>query len=274
MSIKTVYSKTSINPFFNFERKPLNATVDDNIININKDVIINIDNLQPVGVVSKGYELVKNEDISNIFLDTFNSYKIESIQDFIYKNGESWKRRIIFGDDELNFQVLPNDYCGIMVEIFNSYNGKSSWGAGIYMYRWICENGMVMGKRNLMEMKFHHLKDNFDIIKKNFQFSRDNIAFNIIPKWISWTKEPFTLKDMDRFISSREYLSDKAQEKTLLKYEEIMNKEGHSETKWGAFNTLTYIMTHETDTRKNNSDYIFSRAYKTYEKLSQDFYTI
>ena len=266
---------TSMNPFFNVERSPIYTKFNGNEIRLPKDVLVNVETGNPVGIVGKDYKVVTNAEVNNIFGEAFSKYKIKQTMDFMKKGGETWVRRIVFEDDSLTFDVGNGDSQHVMLEIYNGFNLTTRYGYGISLFRSICENGMVFGRKNLFGLNFTHMKNNLEVIQNTFELGTKEIGETIIPTWQKWTKIPHTMKDMETFVDSRDYVNnDKMKERILVKYEEVMNREKHDETRFGAFNTLTYMMTHETNSRREDTSHIFGNAYRKFERLAQDFYEL
>ena len=266
---------TQMNPFFNVERVPVTAQYGGRTIQLAKDVLINSETSLPVGIVGKEYKVVSNEEISNLFGEAFSKYKVKKTMDFMKRGGETWVRRIVFEDDELTFEVTNGDISHVMLEIFNSFNGTTRVGYSLSLFRSICENGMVFGRKNLFGLGFTHVRDNLETIRSTFEIGSKSIGEEIIPIWQKWTKIPHTMNDMEVFLDSRDYVNnEKMKERILIKYEEVMNREKHDETRFGAFNALTEIMTHETVSKREDTSNIFSGSYKKFERLAMDMYSL
>lgn len=266
---------TNMNPFFEVERAPIYTKFADKEIRLAKDVLINAETGMPVGIVSKDYKVITNNEVNEIFGEAFSKYKIKKTMDFMKKGGETWVRRIVFEDDSLTFDVGNGDAQHVMLEIFNGFNLTTRYGYGISLFRSICENGMVFGRKNLFGLNFTHVKNNLEVIQNTFEIGTSQIRENIIPTWQQWTKIPFTMQNMSEYLDSRDYVNnDKMKERILVTYEEVMNREKHDETRFGAFNTITEILTHYTSSRRTDTSYIFSNAYRKYEKLAMDFYEL
>ena len=266
---------TTQNPFFNVERVPVFTKFEGREIELSKDVLINTETSLPVGIVGKDYKVVTNQEVNNIFGEALSSYKIKKTMDFMKKGGETWVRRIVFEDDELTFDVGNGDVSHVMLEIFNGFNTTVRVGYNLSLFRSICENGMVFGRKNLFGLSFTHMKDNVKTIQSQFELGSRSIGTEIIPIWQKWTQIPHTLADMTEFLDSRDYIkNEKKKERILVKYEEVMNREGHDDTRFGAFNCITEILTHHTQSRKEDTSNIFSSSYRNYEKLAMDFYSL
>lgn len=266
---------TTMNPFFNVERTPVFTEFNGKKMRLPKDVLINGETGNPVGIVSKDYKVVTNNEVNEIFGEAFSKYKIKKTMDFMKKGGETWVRRIVFEDDALTFDVGNGDSQHVMLEIFNGFNLTTRYGYNISLFRSICENGMVFGRKNLFGLNFTHMRNNLEVIQNTFELGTKEIGETIIPTWQKWNQIPFTMENMVEYLDTKEYINnDKMKERILIKYDEIMTREKHSETLFGAFNTLTYMMTHETDSRREDTSNIFSNAYKKYERLANEMYEL
>jgi hypothetical protein len=266
---------TTFNPFFEVERTPVFAKYGNKEIQLAKDVLINTETGRPVGMVGKDYKVITNNEVNELFGEAFSKYKVKQTMDFIKKGGETWVRRIVFEDDELTFEVANGDISHVMLEIYNGFNTTIRYGYNLSLFRSICSNGMVFGKKNLFGLNFTHNSDQLETIRSTFEIGAKSIGEEIIPIWQKWTKIPHTMNDMEVFLDSRDYVNnDKMKERILVTYEEVMNREKHDETRFGAFNAITEIMTHQTSTRREDTSNIFGNAYRKYERLAMDMYAL
>lgn len=263
------------NPFFDVERCPIQTVIGGQKITLSKYALVNSETKKVVGIVSKDFKVIRNEDVNNAFGELYSNFKIKQIMDFVKRGGETWVRRIVLEDDQFTFEVSPGDFQHIMIEIYNSFNTSTRVGMNLSLFRSICSNGMVFGRKNLFGMNFTHMRNQLDVIRSSFQIGAKAIGDEIIPIWKKWTKIPHTMNDMEVFLDSRDYVkNDKMKERILLKYEEVMNREKHDETRFGAFNAITEILTHHTTSRREDTSNIFGSAYKKYEKLAMDMYSL
>ena len=264
---------TSANPFFDI-RKEFVLT-ESGIPIDNKVALINTENNKPVGLVSKGYKVTTNKEVADIFevalTEAFGSVETHKVVDHLDATGKKWKRQIILGGDQFNFDVTKRgDIVGIMLTEFNGYDGKTAVGYDISGYRYACTNGLVTGIKKLFAESFAHVSDNVTMLVESFN-SKFDLFNQSIDVWSKWSELPYTQNDFEAFLKSREYLSEKARTAIVDQYVPIMNKYKESdETKWHAFNVLTEIGTHNTKAR--NGSNVFSNGFKTMEKVAYDFY--
>jgi hypothetical protein len=202
------------------------------------------------------------------------------IFDHLDANTKRWRREIIISKDYLAHEILPNDVVGICIELFNGYDGRTSYGFSLKGFRWYCKNGLIYGKQNLISETFTHMISDIERLRYLFE-TKIKFFGNIISQWKEWTEISFDFDKFKMFVDSKvkgesnnkgKYLSPKIGELVTSSYPRIMNSQNLNETKWGAFNVLTYISTHETSARKGSN--LFSNRFGTLNKLISDFYDV
>jgi len=257
--------KEKRNPFFNVRKEKL---VTESGIELSKVAIINDETDDVLGVVSPSYEMVPNKDIATLFEEATKGIAVFSVDDHLDSTTRRWRRRMVF--EKNAFEVLPGDSIGIMLEIFNGYDARTSFGYNLMGYRYICENGMVMGKKDLFGESYVHYENSPRELRNSFEMKFD--LFNENGKlWKKWTEIPFPQSEFSNFVSSRDYLGDKVKEAIVASYEPVMNHEKLEENKYGAFNVLTYLSTHTTKARKGSN--IFSNRYRSINRMAGDMYS-
>ena len=258
-----------MNPFFNIETQSLQTSAG---LSLKQVALVNSENNQILGIVTPKYKIIKNDQVANVFKNALHTDENEEIQDHFLRGGVQWRRRVILPREKYDFTILGEDTVGVCLEIFNSYDGKHAYGFNIFGYRWICQNGMISGRQNLFGETFTHMSNQLDHIRNSFAIKLDMLQGNV-NVWKKWTEIKFTMKMMEAFLDSRKYLSKKGKERSLTTYEMVMNKEGHDETKWGAYNALTYVASNMVESRKADTSPIFSNAYRTFNRMASDLYT-
>ena len=268
----------SRNPFFEVRKETVKTASGIEIPN--KVALINPELESVIGFVSPGYDIVENKTVSDLFGEAIDGFTLSKVQDHLDSSTKRWKRRYIFGDDRLNAEILPSDVVGVMLEVFNGYDGRTAYGYNLIGYRWVCSNGMIMGKKNLFSESYAHYDGNVDKLRESFEFK-----FNMFHKnakvWEKWTMEPFDQEAFDNFLAARtkpvgakakkhQYISEKQATGLSESYIPLLEDQKLRDTKWGAFNVLTYLMTHETKAR--NGSNVFSNGYGTMARLAGDMY--
>lgn len=254
-----------MNPFFNVEKTPI--FVKGQEIS-NQVAVINSDTNNVLGIVSPKYKIIPNKNVCEIFEEAL-PFGVEEVQDHFYNNGEMWRRRIILDKSTFNFEVVKGDEYGILVEIFNSYNGKTSYGFSIMGFRWICSNGQIMGKKNIYQSSLTHKREEISIIRDSFnrQINESNKNLKI---WQRWTEVGFSNQQISNFLESKSYINKRSREAIINNHFVTLQK--MEKTKWAFYNTLTDYMSHGLVSRNKNTSPIFTANHGNLTHLIQDFY--
>jgi hypothetical protein len=267
------------NPFFNVRKEKI-ATV-SGIEIPNKVALVNEDLNSVVGFVSSGYDVVHNETISNLFGEALNDLKVAKIIDHLDGTTKRWKRQLIFDDGRLTDEITSSDIVGVLLEIYNGYDGRTAYGYSIMGYRWLCSNGLVMGKKEIFSESFAHYDGNVDKLRQSF-----GMKFNAFHKnantWREWSRMKFDENDFASFVekhtkpengraNKNQYLTPKISKGIIESYQPLIEGQGLDRTKWGAFNVFTWLATHETKAR--NGSNLFSNRYRNINRLAGDFYS-
>jgi len=264
------------NPFFDIKVEKLFTSSG---IEIGRNALVNSETLDVVGLVSENYNVVENEVVAELFNNAIVEYGHKGISDHMDASTKRWKRRIILGDD-LKFEVAPGDNINIMIEVFNGYDAKTAYGYNVLGFRWVCTNGVVMGKKKLFSESFSHFDGNVEKLRQSFKLKFDMFQKNN-ETWQEWNTVGFNRQSFDNFIDSHtkpaegkvknyQYLSTGIGKGIKDSYQPLIARQKLRENKWGAFNVLTYISTHETKARKGSN--LFSARHNTIDRLAGDFY--
>jgi hypothetical protein len=270
--------KETRNPFFDIQRETVQTN--SGITVPNKQALINAETQNVLGLVSPNYEVVTNREVDNLFQEAINDLSIDNIKDHMDADSKRWKRQIIFNDDRLNFEIVKSDIVGILLEIHNGFTGRTSFGYNLMGYRWVCENGMVMGKKSLFSESYAHYVDSPEALRDSF-----TLKFEAFQKtadvWSGWSEIEFNREEFARFVESHtklvnvkatpdQYVTPRVSETIIGSYEPMLNLHKLDENKWGAFNVLTALATHKTQAR--NGSNLFSNRYNTVNRLAADLY--
>jgi hypothetical protein len=266
------------NAFFNIRKEKV--LTDTGIEIPNKVALVNADLGSVVGFVSPGYDVVENRVIAEMFDAATRDYKVQSVKDHLDNTTRRWKRQVIFDKDSFGVDVLPSDVVGVMLEVYNGYDARTSYGYTLMGYRWACTNGMIMGKKELMSESYAHYDGNVEKLRESF-----GVKFNLFEKntkvWQKWSCEGFDQDEFDKFVNTytkpengrarkNQYLTPRISQTVKDSYQPLLAQQNLDATKWGAFNVLTWLATHETKARGGSN--LFSNRYQTYARLAGDFY--
>jgi len=260
--------KEERNPFFPV-RKECVITAGSQI-DTGKFALINDETNDVLGLVGKDYEIVENSEINSLFQEAIQDLEVKETIDHLDANTKRWKRHIVFGDDSLNFDINgKGDIVGVLLEIFNGLTGRTSFGYNLMGYRWFCKNGMVSGKQKIFSESLGHYVGNPEKLRESFEMKFD-LFKDQVEGWREWVKIPFNKEMFDRFVDDKKYITEKVGNDVKDKFHPILNLEKLDENKWGAFNVLTYLATHETKAQKGSN--VFSNRFNNINRLATDLY--
>ncbi len=266
-------------PFFNVRKEKV--LTESGLEVPNKVALVNEDLGSIVGFVSPGYDVVRNETISDLFAGAISDLKVAKVVDHMDATTKRWKRRIIFDDGRLTSEITTSDVVGVLLEVYNGYDARTAYGYSLMGYRWFCENGMVMGKKELFSESFAHYDGNVDKLRESFGM-KFNAFHQNANTWQEWSRTKFNENDFNTFVdkytkpeggraAKNQYLTPNIGKGVKENFQPLLAQQRLPETKWGAFNVLTWLATHETKARKGSN--LFSNRYKNMTRLAGDFYS-
>lgn len=255
------------NPFFNVRKEKLET---ESGILLDKIALVNDETGDVLGIVSPSYELVTNKMVDDLFAEALGDLDIFSVRDHLDSTTRRWKRQIVFKNDNLNFEITTDDVVGICLEVFNGLDARTAFGYNLMGYRYICENGLVMGQKRLFSGSYAHYQENPARLREEFEM-KFNLFKEKANEWSAWQALPFPTETFERFVLGKKYVTKKVGKDIVDSYEPTLNSQKLSNNKWGAFNVLTYLATHETKARKGSN--VFSNRYNTINRLAADIYT-
>jgi len=255
---------SSVNPFFEVYKEPLYTKSG---IPVNKVALINAETNSVIGVASPNYEIVPNKKIAELFENAFD--KVVSVEDHLDARTSRWCRHIVLDTDEYAIEITKGDIVRVMLKIFNSYNAKAAFGFSVSAIRLACLNGMTVIDPAVLSVKYYHFHNNANAIKIDFSDVVVNLS-DSIKKWKQWTKVEYSRDNFKEFVEKLPYISDKMTDYLLNNYDVYKSKFRGNDTKWTAYNAITYAMTHNTAARRGS--HIFSNRFNTLNKVTHDFY--
>ena len=268
------------NPFFGVRKEKV--TTESGLEIPNKVALVNEDLSTIVGFVSPGYDVVHNETISNLFAGAISDLKVAKVVDHMDATTKRWKRRIMFDDGKLTSQIADSsDVVGVLLEVYNGYDGRTAYGYSLMGYRWLCSNGLVMGKKELFSQSFTHYDGNVDKLRDSFGM-KFNAFHQNANTWQEWSRTRFNEDDFTAFVDKHtkpvngralknQYLTPNIGKGIKENFQPLLAQQNLPFTKWGAFNVLTWLATHETKAR--NGSNLFSNRYQNMNRLAGDFYS-
>lgn len=222
-------------------------------------------------VVSNRYKPTLNKEVNDTFDEVFGNMgiKVEKTTNHLDPTGRKWKQRRILKDFDMS--VAPKDSVGVMVEIFNGYDGLTAMGFRVLGFRYACTNGLITGKALMIEHTVKHLKRDFekmiDAFQNKFSLFQTNTGI-----WKTWNEVAFTAKDFTELVENADYLGERLQKRLVEYYPLGLSKYDMGQNVWGAFNVVTDYMTHYTKSRLGSN--VFANATKQLSRLAGEFYNM
>jgi len=150
-----------------------------------KKAIVNSDTNRVLGIVSKGYKLVSNEDALNLayqccqatFPETKPSEWEVTGSDAPGTGGHCFID-LVHNSASLDFELVSAkdkpDTFGPFIRVTNSYNGLRALAFDIGFFRKVCKNGMI-APESIIRFKYNHLQRD---IGKEIHFNVNHKLFS------------------------------------------------------------------------------------------------
>lgn len=219
------------------------------ILSNNKETVYRaiVRNDQMVAIVRKNYTLLPNEKALEASLE---AAKLTGMEPFFIKKKNNYmlsasgtKLYAMFTPKGQGVHRVDGDEVQLGVTIQNSIDGSSSFGCGLFSFRSACQNGVIIGKKNIETVFKVHTKS-LDKIISNLQgvilqvMEKGNI---VLESYREMAREKITLELVEKLMKSRlskkvlpEYVTEKETLKTDL--EKL--------TEWQLYNDVTQAIWH------------------------------
>ena len=125
-----------------------------------------------VGTVSNNYLLVPNTEVIDMAVQIADQSGINFTEDKTFFDGKRYITSYIAKDDSID-EVAVGDDVSIGFQMWNSYDGSTSLGFRMMLYRLVCLNGMT-SKINLSRYRFRH-----NPTSENWEEEIENVAHSL-----------------------------------------------------------------------------------------------
>lgn len=217
-----------------------------------------------VGIVSKDYMLVSNQQITDMVDNVIKQSDIDFAIDKTFFNGKQFIRSYK-AIDEIDAEVKVGDNLGVGVMVNNSYDGTTSGRFSIFAYRLLCKNGM-MSKQIFQSYRFKHTNkhDNWaeELEKAGeiLQHAKTNVK-QFATTCSKLTTDSITINDVGNI--RKNYLSKLPVSTFGQVVDQIYNDEYYQDdqdiTSWDLLNACTHVLWHkekQTVADYKNNDYV------------------
>lgn len=197
-------------------------------------------------IVSNDYRLIRHEQaIEKVerFIHSHHRISGYTVDTEFYNDGGRMRRTYRF--PSVSVQIHKDDAVCLTLHLFNSYDLTWPFIVLVGAFRYVCANGLVVGKKFYQFRKRHifHLED----IGLERDLCRSIKQFNLQAKeWGKWAKSAMTMKVYDKVMDTMQFGARAVEEiEYQLWGEEPPSEEGLKLiTLWAFYNMLTWYITH------------------------------
>ena len=209
--------------------------------------IVNPETGKVFSIVSKGYKLIRHEEAVFLIERVLNKSSPLGRYDLrteFYNDGGRMLRTYRFFDKKVEIQ--KGDTVSPELHLFNSYD--SSWPFTVTLggFRFVCANGLVVGKLFLYLRKRHVYDFNQIDIEDEVVSAFDR--FNLQTKqWSNWSERKLTENEFIKTLKGMKFgqeATNQIRQKVESEAKGYLNDGFPSLSTWTFYNVLTWYITH------------------------------
>jgi len=222
-------------------------------------------NGEMVAIVREGYKLFPNEEAIKIAdraasLAGFDRFMVDvpgcrTIDNVIYsKSGHKVKALYAIQSPV----TVDGDKVNVGVQVYNSIDGTSSFGCGLFTFRGICSNGIIFGKREIRSVKQKHtigLQAILDELQQNMVLMMER-AMSIVEDYRLMAQRKITQKLINKILDSR------VPAKVLPYYVKEESLSVADFTEWDLYNDITELIWHNDRTALTSKEIQFTELHR------------
>ena len=157
------------------------------------------------------------------------------------------RRKYVFS--EVSVEIEGSDRVNPEIQLFNSYDITWPFIVLLGAFRFVCANGLVVGKK-FLHFRKRHVFD-FDQIRLNEQVSTSLKRFERqTEKWKQWTNRLLTVAAYNQTMAAMKFGKKATREIDERVFQEAEGYEDYNDfpviNLWAFFNILTWYVTHKT----------------------------
>lgn len=218
-----------------------------------------------VSVLGSDYYLFPNEEALKIADMAADLAGLKSFS--LSAPGLKTEGHVIFNSEETRMRAIytlgkihrvDGEEVSVGVNVFNAIDGTSSFGCGLFTYRYICDNGVIMGKESILSVRRIHTKGLAKIIEdmkaKMVLVMEEGIS--LLDRYRLMAQEKVTEKLVDRILKSR------LPQRVLPYYIKEEEAKLPDLTHWHLYNDITEAIWHNPKTGMHTKTYHFNTLHK------------
>ena len=219
-----------------------------------------------VKILGKDYQLFPNEEAIKLAseaakLASFSPFNIPEnpAQNVIY-NKDGTRMHAWFAPKNNEEYVIGNDKVNIGVDVSNSIDGSSSFGCGIFTFRELCSNGVILGKQKLFSLTKVHTKGLQPVIDqlKTIMIQIMEQTTGLLTSYRQLAQQQATKELIEKLKKSR--LSKKVLPEYLTAEEPTVKVQNLNQ--WELYNDITELIWHNVKADLKTKTFQFDRLHK------------
>jgi len=198
-------------------------------------------------IVSKEYKVIRHEqaiDALEGVIDEAPDLGTPSVKTSFYNEGARMLRTYRF--KKIAVEIRPMDWIHLQLLLYNSYD--LTWPLIVILgaFRFVCANGLVVGKeffqfrkRHVVEIDRMDFKDQVTTALKRFEDQTRS--------WREWATRPLSLETYGKVMKAMEFgkrATETIEEKVNDEVEGFLHEGGPQPTVWMFYNLITWYITH------------------------------
>jgi len=218
-----------------------------------------------VKILGRGYELFPNEEALKIADEAAKLVGLEPMA--IEAPGLTVDGNVLLDKDAIRVRALyhlgrvekiDGEEVNVALNVFNSIDGSTAFGCGIFTYRYICGNGVIYGKEKVLDIRRVHTKGLQTVVQdlKARMVLMLERGVDVLDSYRRMTEERVTEKLIDRILRTR--LPKRVLPDYITEEEVILP----DLTQWQLYNDITEAIWHNADTGLHTKTFQFNTLHK------------
>jgi len=222
-------------------------------------------NGQLVKILGRGYELFPNEEALKLADQAAALVGLKPFQ--VSAPGLRTEGHVIFNNEETRMRAIytlgrvekvDGDEVNVGVNVFNSIDGSSSFGCGLFTFREICSNGVILGYEKIFQVKRIHTKGLSRVLeemKTRMVYTMER-GLDVLESYRRMAREKVTEKLVDKILRSRLSL------KVLPDYIKEEEATIPDINQWQLYNDITELIWHNADAGLHTKTFQFNTLHR------------
>ncbi len=218
-----------------------------------------------VKILGQGYELFPNEEALKL---ADQAAALVGLKPFsVSAPGLRTEGHVIFNEEETRMRAVytlgrvervDGDEVNVGVNVFNSIDGSSSFGCGLFTFRQICSNGVILGYEKIFQVRRIHTKGLSRVLeemKTRMVYTMER-GLAVLDSYRRMAQERVMEKLVDQILKSRLSL------KVLPNYIKEEKVELPDLSQWELYNDITELIWHNAEAGLQTKTFQFNTLHR------------